>query len=211
MHKRGDKQTYLSYLTLKKQRCAKRRVWNDQLIINDTGIVRKTICVILTIVEPVTIPLPFQVFFNWTTGCSREIGHLTVMFWWQWAYVALAGLKCRNCGILVKKMVNFELAKGMNWLNDAGIFADSSFYRFPILKISLFKDSPFPVSLSPVPSFKKAIMVTHALGILGQTVTAPGVAVHFLFGSFLSLSPKIPFWNFFCLLQTIAEVRKVSE
>lgn len=36
------------------------------------------------------------------------------------------GLKCRNCGTLVKKTLNFEPTRGINRCNEAGIFADSS-------------------------------------------------------------------------------------
>lgn len=100
--------------------CAKRHVWNDQLI---TGIVRKTICVILTVDQSFTISGVLQLNYRMLEGDRPFNCHVLVTISLRTA----AGMKCRNCSILVKKMVNFVLAKGMNWRNDAGIFADSSF------------------------------------------------------------------------------------
>ena len=58
------------------------------------------------------------------------------------------GLKCRNCGILFKRMVNFKCI-----LNDISIFKDFQFQRFAVLKIPCFKDSPFQRFPSPFQRF----------------------------------------------------------
>ena len=111
--------------------------------------------------------------------CGRQAIKLSCSDDNKLVYIPL-GLKCQNCGILLKKMVNFEPTKLINITsNDISIFKDSHFQRFPVIKIPCFKDSPFqrfPVgkiprslflhSLYPVLKKKTCVVDHHVFQVL---------------------------------------------
>ena len=79
------------------------------------GLIRKTIRVILTRVEPVTVTSVEQSRCSFFLNVqSILVGDKPLNYHVLVAISIPLGLKCRNCGILLKKMVNFESDKGMN-------------------------------------------------------------------------------------------------